>query len=239
MDMKTRGRAATSTRNIPDAKIPRQPHTRKEIAEAESRASRVGSELLRGLEFIEQYKKSVTFFGSARMGERHPYYKKARSLAEKLSGVGFTIVTGGGPGIMEAANRGAHDASGQSLGLTIQLPHEERANPYVTRSVDFYYFFTRKVTMSFAAEAYIFFPGGFGTFDELFEILTLVQTHKIESVPVILFGKAFWKPLDRLLTSKLADEYKTIDRRDTSLYTITDNEDDIVEIVRKAPIRNG
>ena len=139
---------------------------------------------------------------------------------------------------MEAGNRGAHEAGGKSLGLDIQLPHEQNANPYTTDSVSFYYFFSRKVCLSFSAEAYVFFPGGFGTLDEFFEILTLVQTGKITPVPIILFGKSYWKHIDKVI-KKLLLKKKLIDPQDPKLYTITDSIDEAVEIIKQAPIRNG
>lgn len=138
---------------------------------------------------------------------------------------------------MEAGSRGAHDASGRSLGLTIRLPMEQESNPYLTDSIDFYYFFSRKVILSFAAEAYLFFPGGYGTLDEFFEIIALIQTKKIEKVPIILVGKKFWKPIDKFIKKNLCQKYKTISQSDVDLYTVTDNEDEVIEIIRSAPTR--
>jgi len=139
---------------------------------------------------------------------------------------------------MEAANKGAHDAGGQSIGFTIKLPHEQKDNPYLTGKLDFNFFFSRKTMMWFAAEAYLFFPGGFGTFDELFEVLTLVQTGKIEKVPIILVGEEYWKPLNTLIQEDMLSHHYTISAEDTDLYTITDDEDKILEIIKNAPIRN-
>jgi uncharacterized protein (TIGR00730 family) len=224
--------------SMPDAKIPRTPYTRKEMEHtAQERIELVGRELAEGISFSERHTRSVTFFGSARFKENHPSYKQAYTLAKMLSEEGFAITTGGGPGIMEAANRGAHDSKGHSLGFTIRLPLEEVSNPYVNESVHFYYFFTRKVALSFAAEAYVYFPGGFGTLDELLEILTLIQTKKIPRVPVILFGKKFWQPLDTFLKNHLATKYKTIDKGDTKLYVITDDTKVALKVIKKAPIR--
>lgn len=224
--------------NLRESKIPRKPYTRKEIEHtAKERIALVGRELSDGISFSQRHTRSVTVFGSTRLRPGSPLYKRAYSLAKRISKEGFAITTGGGPGAMEAANKGAHDAGGHSLGFTIRLPQEEVANPYVNESVNFYYFFTRKVALSFAAEAYVYFPGGFGTLDELFEILTLVQTHKIPPVPIILFGKEYWTPLDTFFKKHLAQKYKTIDKRDTGLYIITDSEDEAMEAIRRAPIR--
>jgi uncharacterized protein (TIGR00730 family) len=165
--------------NLPAKDLNIEPITVKEIEdEIEKRISLIDQEFNRGFDFIKDQPKTVTFFGSSRFKEDNEHYQKARQLAAKLSQLGYSIVTGGGPGIMEGANRGAFEAQGRSLGLTIKLPTEQVRNPYLTDTLDFYYFFTRKVMLAFSAEAYLFFPGGFGTFDELFEILTLVQTKK-------------------------------------------------------------
>jgi uncharacterized protein (TIGR00730 family) len=207
--------------------------------DVEQRANKVEQEFQQGLQFIKQFEKSVTFFGSARTDENDIDYKAARHLAAHISKqLGYAIVTGGGPGIMEAANRGAHDAGGHSVGLTIRLPYEQETNPYLTHHLDFYYFFSRKVTLTFAAEAYVYFPGGFGTMDEFFEILTLVQTGKIAPVPLILVGKKYWAGLDSFIKKQLEKNEK-IDDTDRQLYTITDDEDEILEIIKRAPIRSG
>jgi uncharacterized protein (TIGR00725 family) len=163
--------AAKPIVNLPSKKLPIQPITLHEVEEEiKKRVSLIDSEFNLGFDFIKTQSKSVTFFGSSRFPETHPDYERARRIADRLTKAGYTIITGGGPGIMEAANRGAFEADGKSLGLNIKLPHEQVRNPYITESVDFYYFFIRKVMMSFSAEAYLFFPGGFGTFDEFFEI---------------------------------------------------------------------
>ena len=155
-----------------------------------------------------------------------------------LSRAGYSIVTGGGPGIMEAGNRGAVDGNGDSIGINIQLPYEQRINPYVRKSHGFYYFFTRKVMMSFASQAYVFFPGGFGTLDEFFEIITLVQTKKIyERIPIILIGKDFWGEIDHWIKEKLLNEYKTIDAEDVNLYRIVDSAKEAFEIIKKSKPR--
>ncbi len=222
-----------------DTKMPEKPFTREAIHdEANKRLSRINHEFVHGIDFLKTFPKSVSFFGSSRLGETDPAYKKAQSVASKIvKELGFAIVTGGGPGIMEAGSRGAHDAGGRSLGLTIRLPMEQDSNPYLTDKVDFYYFFSRKVILSFSAEAYLFFPGGYGTLDEFFEIITLIQTNKIEKVPVVLVGVDFWKPIDEFIKNSLLAKYKTIGPNDPALYTVTDDEDKIIEIIKSSPGR--
>ncbi len=206
--------------------------------ETTERVCRINEEITQGLELISQYPKKVSFFGSARFDENHPDYKRARSLAKRLvKELDYTIVTGGAGGIMEAANRGAKEAGGNSLGLNIKLPNEQVTNPYVTQLIPFRYFFTRKVTLSFAARMYIYFPGGLGTMDEFYEILTLVQTGKIHKVPIVCVGAYFWETLDRHMHHGLMLPAGTIDESDMGLYTITDDEDTIMEIARNAQAR--
>lgn len=199
-------------------------------------------EFIRGFNFIRQHKHSVTFFGSARFNEGNPYYQKAIEIAKALASEGIDIVTGGGPGIMEAANRGAHQAdsedSGHSLGLNITLPSEQVLNPFVEDNESFHYFFARKVALTFSAEAYLFFPGGFGTLDEFFEILTLVQTQKIVTLPIILVGRDYWQPLNEFIHHTLLEEFNTISNSDMDLYLITDDTEEIVDIVKDAPVRD-
>ena len=199
----------------------------------------INEEFRQGLEFAESINRSVTCFGSARLPEDNEHYQQAQRIAYRISKeLDYAIITGGGPGIMEAANRGAHEAGGRSIGMTIHLPHEQFTNPYVKDELQFYFFFSRKVSMTYSAEAYIYFPGGFGTMDELFEILTLVQTDKISKVPIILVGEDYWRPLENFIRETLRDNEKTISPEDMDLFTITDDEEKILEIVRNAPIRN-
>lgn len=226
--------------NLPDKDLPIKPLSKKEIhLTAKERISLITKEFTKGFEFLENYPKSVTFFGSARFDENNEYYDKARKISAKITKeLGYSIISGGGPGIMEASNRGAFENGGESIGLTIELPNEQVINPYVKKQMEFYYFFSRKVCLSFAAEAYLFFPGGFGTMDEFYEILTLVQTHKIHPVPIILVGSDFWKKIENLMREEMLAK-KMIDENDLTLYTITDDEDKIIEIIKNAPIRNG
>jgi len=221
------------------APLPIKPITKIDIREeANKRLSRINHEFVHGIDFLSKFPKSVSFFGSARENENATGYKQARSIASKIvRELGYAVVTGGGPGIMEAGSRGAHEANGRSLGLTIRLPMEQQSNPYLTDSVDFYYFFSRKVILSFSADAYLFFEGGYGTLDEFFEIVTLIQTKKIDKVPVILVGKKFWKPIDKFIKKSLCNKYKTISPDDLNLYTVTDDEDEIIKIIKDAPGR--
>ena len=204
----------------------------------ETRICVISEEFRQGIEFVESIDRSVTCFGSARFHEDSPHYKQARNIAYRIAKeLGYAIITGGGPGIMEAANRGAYDAGGRSIGMTIKIPFEQATSTYVKDELPFYFFFTRKVSMTYSAEAYLYFPGGFGTMDELFEILTLVQTKKIAPVPIVLVGKAFWQPLDNFIRQTLLTDHETISPADLDLYTITDNEEEILEIVKNAPLR--
>ncbi len=225
--------------NLPEAKINRDPHTIEELAHGakNQRASRIAGEFDRGLKFVKKYPKSVTIYGSARFKPSNVHYKDARMLGSELVKLGYAVITGGGPGIMEAANRGAKESGGESIGLNIELPHEQVINPYVTDSLSFYYFFSRKTTMSFSAEAYIFYPGGFGTLDEFFEIVTLMQTGKIRKVPVILVGSDFWNPLEKYLEDNVLRQHAAIDKKDLNLYSILDDHKKILKIVTDAPVR--
>lgn len=197
----------------------------------------ISKEFRNGFEFLKKFPKSVTFFGSSRLTQASSHYEDARKLASKVvNELGYSIVTGGGPGIMEAANLGAKEANGNSIGLNIVIPHEQHTNPYTNNNITFDYFFTRKTMLNFAAEAYVFFPGGYGTLDELFGVLTLIQTNKIPSVPIILFGKDFWNPLKDFLKKNMLDQHHTIDSEDLNLFVITDSVDTTIKIIKSAPV---
>jgi uncharacterized protein (TIGR00730 family) len=226
--------------NLPTKSLNISPLTRSEMHHAAlKRISLITKEFESGFKFIEHYPKSVTIFGGTRFKEDNPYYIKARSLGNRIvKELGYSVLTGGGPGIMEAANRGAFEAGGDSVGLTIELPEEQVVNPYLSKHLGFYYFFSRKVCMTFSAEAYVIFPGGIGSLNEFFEIMTLIQTHKIEKIPVILVGGDFWNPIDKMMRDELLSR-ETIDEDDLNLYTITDDEEKIIDIIRKAPVRTG
>ena len=197
------------------------------------RIFRIMSEFVSGFELLRNHGLAVTFWGSARLEPTDPYYKAAEELAAKLAKKGFTIISGGGPGIMEASNVGAFKVGGKSVGLNIKLPFEQKLNPYTTESLDFDFFFSRKVMMTFASEAYIYFPGGFGTMDEFFEIITLIQTKKIERIPVILFGSEFWNPLLAWMEKDLIKKFKTIDKEDMDIFKVFDSVDEAAKYVLK------
>lgn len=200
---------------------------------------RIDREFTKAFEFIKNYEKTVTFFGSARFAEDSDHYQKARRLAGKIAQLDYTILTGGGGGIMEAANRGAFEIGKSSVGLNIRLPDHQPLNSYTTDSIQFDYFFVRKTALSFAAEAYIFFPGGFGTFDEFFEILTLIQTHKIRRVPIILVGCDYWNKLNEFVKNVMLEQHHSIRPEEMDLYTITDDEEKILEIIKQVPVKSA
>ena len=198
----------------------------------------IQEEFKQGFKLMKKYPKSVTIFGSARLSEDTEIFKKTASLAQKISAAGYAIVTGGSKGIMAAANKGAYIEGGDSIGINIKLPFEQKVNKYLTDSLEFHHFFSRKVTLSYSAEGYIYCPGGFGTLDEMFEILTLKQTGKIPDVPIILFGSEFWKPLEEFFKTVLLKKgIKTISEKDMNLYIITDSEDEIVDIITNTQTR--
>ncbi len=228
----------TEKQQINDARLTDHKLSMKELSEgSRKRMATINNEFRRTFKFLKSYPRSVTFFGSARFDEQHPLYMRARSLSKRIvEETGYAVVTGGAGGIMEAANRGAYEAGGKSIGMNIVLPHEQKMNEFLTASVRFYYFFIRKVALSFSAEVYIYFPGGYGTMDEFFEIVTLMQTRKIPRVPIICVGKDFWKHIDSL-SATLRDDFKTISAGDEHLYYITDSDDEVLDIVKKARLR--
>jgi uncharacterized protein (TIGR00730 family) len=193
-----------------------------------ARLRRIDAELRDGFKGLERVGKAVSIFGSARTRPDHPMYATAQACARALGEAGFSIITGGGPGIMEAGNRGARDAGVPSIGLDIELPHEQGANPYVDVELSFHYFFARKVMFVRYASAFVVFPGGFGTLDELFEAATLRQTGKIRHFPIILFGSEYWGGLVDWLAERVATE-GNIAPQDVDWLIVTD---DIAEVVR-------
>lgn len=203
-----------------------------------ARLRRVLTEMKKGFAFLETFQcdRVVTIFGSARVKRNHPYYQQARQLAQRLAENGMTIITGGGPGIMEAANRGALEGGGRSAGINIFLPNGERKNPYVKESIGFYYFFVRKVMLAYSAQAYIFFPGGYGTLDEFFEINNLIATRKItKKIPVFCIGRKYWKPLAQWLKRGVVEELRGLTKRELSNWTITDDIAYVVKVVSCVP----
>ncbi|MDQ7814503.1 MAG: TIGR00730 family Rossman fold protein [Patescibacteria group bacterium] len=195
---------------------------------------RIMAEFIEGFEFLSKLKKEVTFFGSARAMPSNPYYKIARKLGYLLGKKGYTIITGGGPGMMEAANLGANDAGAESIGLDIELPTEQRRNQFVTKSIGFHYFFTRKVMLSASAQAYVFFPGGFGTMDEMTEMVTLIQTGKIpRNVPVVLVGKKYWEPFLKWVNEVMCEEQHFIGKEEVKILRLVDTAEEAVKIISK------
>jgi uncharacterized protein (TIGR00730 family) len=190
-------------------------------------AFRVFRQFLKGFRKLHFIGPCITVFGSARFGEQHEYYRAAREFGKRISKMGFTTMTGGGPGIMEAANRGAFESGGISVGCNIQLPFEQEHNPYMNEAITFEHFFVRKVLLTKYSYAFIIMPGGFGTMDEFFETLTLVQTRTVTQFPIVLFGKAYYKDLWEMLEHMA--QQGTIAREDLSLVLLTD---DIGEAMR-------
>ena len=200
------------------------------------RLFRISWEFLQGFRKLHFVGPCVTVFGSARFPEDHEYYALARRASAELAKQGFAIMTGGGPGIMEAANRGAHEVGGRSIGCGIQLPMEQRGNPYVDEWVEFRYFFVRKVMLVKYSYAFVIMPGGFGTLDELFEILTLIQTGKTQRFPVVLMGKDYWRPLIDFIEKEMVD-MATISPIDRELITFTDDIDEMLETIELGSIK--
>ncbi|MGE3075340.1 MAG: TIGR00730 family Rossman fold protein [Dehalococcoidia bacterium] len=201
------------------------------------RTFRIGWEFLRGFRKLHFVGPCVTVFGSARFGQDHPYYALGRTVGSEIARAGFAVMTGGGPGLMEAANRGARDVGGRSLGCNIQLPMEQEPNPYLDLFVEFRYFFVRKVMLSKYSYAYVALPGGFGTMDELFEILTLIQTGKIRNFPCVLMGSDFWEPLMKFIRDRLV-AMGTIDPEDINRFYVTDSPADAAEYIRANAMKN-
>jgi uncharacterized protein (TIGR00730 family) len=195
------------------------------------RISRILKEFMAGFNFLKNYNKTVTFFGSSRAKPGTKYYQEAFELAFQLSKKGYTIVTGGGGGVMEAANKGAYMAGGSSVGININLPKEQEINKYVKNYISFRYFFTRKVMLTFASQAYIFLPGGFGTLDEFFEIITLIQTEKIKKIPVILIHKDYWNPLLGWIEKTLYKNKKTISKKNMEIYKIASSPEQALQML--------
>ncbi len=205
--------------------------TRPEFLDTDPwRSLRILSEFVEGFDALAAVGPAVSVFGSARMHEDHPTYAAARELGRKLADLGYAVITGGGPGIMEAANRGCHEAGGLSVGCNIELPMEQGLNQYVDLGVEFRYFFARKVMFVKYADAFVIFPGGFGTLDELFEALTLIQTKKVQDFPVILFGHDYWGALVDWIRGTLLEE-AAISAEDVDLLRITDDTDEVCTII--------
>jgi hypothetical protein len=207
---------------------------RNRDADLES-AVRVFLEFLKGFEALELQGPCVTVFGSARFTAGHPYYETARQLGRELVRAGYAVMTGGGPGIMEAANRGAREAGGVSLGCNIRLPREQKPNEYLDRFVEFEHFFVRKVMLVKYSCAFVVMPGGFGTLDEAFEVMTLIQNRKLESFPVVAMGGRFWQSLRSFLLDTLVPE-GTIDMAELGALSLADDVSEAVGIIRRATL---
>lgn len=201
------------------------------------RIFRIMAEFVEGFQFLSEFSREVTIFGSARNPPTDRWYKEARKLGAMLADCGFTVITGGGPGVMEGANRGASEAGGRSVGLNIELPREQRANPYITHGRGFHYFFTRKVMLAASAQAYVFFPGGYGTLDEFFEMIVLIQTGKAQKVPMVCVGKDFWGPLSKFLDETVTKKFGYVSKEEATLYTVVDSAEEAFRLVEASSER--
>lgn len=199
----------------------------------------IDAEIRRTFNLLQKHPRSVTIFGSARLQRDTEPYQKVKRLSKKIADTGYSVITGGGHGIMAGASEGSFSSEhGSTIGMNIKLPFEQTLNSSMDDSIEFYHFFTRKFALAYSAEAYIFCPGGFGTLDEFFEILTLKQTGKMIQTPIILYGSEFWKPLEEFFKQVLLKEgEETISPEDLQIYTITDNDDEVLDIIKNAPVR--
>jgi uncharacterized protein (TIGR00730 family) len=235
---------ATPTPGAPDAKLAAQPLSPDEAVFLEGPQSRLrelllllraGRDFVRGFRALHFAGPCITVFGSARFGEDHKYYQLAREVGRGLVRLGFTVMTGGGPGIMEGANRGAREAGGMSVGCNIQLPHEQSPNPYLDRWVSCHYFFVRKVLLLKYSYGFVVLPGGFGTLDELTESLTLIQTKKIDQFPVVLMDRAYWAPFVAVCQRMI--DAGTISAKDLDLMLVTDSVDEAMRHIEQNAVR--
>jgi len=224
----------SSTPDPSERKLLQGPHARSHELR---QAVRIFTECIRGFRTLHFMGPCVTVFGSARFDSKHPYYALGEEVGARLAGIGITVMTGGGPGLMEAANRGARLAGGRSIGCNIQLPEEQQPNRYLDRMIEFRYFFVRKLMLVKYSYAFIALPGGFGTLDEIFETLVLIQTGKMKRFPLILLGLEFWKPLVGVLRERLLPA-GTIDPADVDLITLTDSPAEAVALVRETAMRD-
>jgi uncharacterized protein (TIGR00730 family) len=236
-----------TSKDIPEARLQSLPDFLSELSETEQQflsgkrdrgadlesAVRIFLEFLRGFEFFGNIDRPcVTVFGSARFAPEHRYYEMARQLGNQLARAGYGVITGGGPGIMEAANRGAREAGGLSLGCNIMLPKEQHANPYLDRFIEMDHFFVRKVMLVKYSRAFVVMPGGMGTLDEAFETLTLVQCHKLDRFPIVAMGSEFWGQLGNFVRKTLVSE-QTISPEDLDLLSVTDSPEEAVAFIKK------
>ena len=197
-----------------------------------ARALRIFVQFIGGFRRLQGIGPCVTVFGSARFAENHPYYKLAEEVGERIARAGYTVMTGGGPGIMEAANRGAKKGGGRSIGCNIKLPVEQKPNPYLDSFIEFDHFFVRKVMLCKYSHAFVVMPGGFGTLDEIFETATLIQTGKMKAFPIIALGTDYWEHL-RAFIRRTMLEHATIDPSDLDIVQLTDSPDEVIEIIQR------
>ena len=223
-----------STSDSTERQLLEGPHTRRHELR---QAFRIFVECIRGFRALHFVGPCVTVFGSARFDEEHPYYALGEEIGARLAEAGLTVMTGGGPGLMESANRGARRAGGRSIGCNIRLPLEQKPNPYLDRMVEFRYFFVRKVMLLKYSYAFVALPGGYGTLDEIFETLVLIQTGKIKRFPIVLLGTEFWTPLMTMLRERLVPA-GTIDPGDVDRLTLTDSPADAVTLIRETVMRD-
>ena len=224
----------TSTPDSSERLLLQGPHPRRHELR---QALRIFAECIRGFRTLHFVGPCVTVFGSARFDASHPYYALGEEIGAKLAEIGITVMTGGGPGLMEAANRGARMAGGRSIGCNIQLPHEQRPNPYLDEMIEFRYFFVRKLMLVKYSYAFVALPGGFGTLDEIFETLVLIQTGKMKRFPLLRLGADVWTPLVDVLQQRLLPA-GTIDAADVALVTVTDSPAEAVALVRETAMRD-
>lgn len=208
-----------------------------DIHELSWRIFRIMSEFVDGFQLLSETSKEVTFWGGTQIQKGSRWYQFAERLGKRCAKAGFTVITGGGPGIMEAGNKGAHEGGGVSVGFNIKLKKEQHLNEYVDKGLSFHYFFSRKVMMASSAQVYVFFPGGFGTLDEFFEIVTLIETQKMQKTPVVCVGKEYWDGLFEWIKKVPVETFQTIKASDLKLVTITDSEDEVFKIISKSSER--
>ncbi|MBR2841201.1 TIGR00730 family Rossman fold protein [Candidatus Saccharibacteria bacterium] len=212
--------------------LPSQEELLKKLSiEDLERANAYAKDLISGLRVVRSFPQGVTVFGSARLPQDNKYCKMAFELGHRLAENGHAVITGGGPGIMEAANHGAYEIGGRSIGLNITLAHEQEPNPYLTDCLTFEYFFARKVSLAMSAKVFVFFPGGFGTMDEIGEILCLMQENKMPHMPVFLMGSDYWKGFDKMIGKMIA--LKLISAKDVGIFKITDDVSEVVKAANK------
>lgn len=211
-------------------KIKKTPQREDLIFEEPWRIFRIMSEFVDGFEGLSKVGNAVSFFGSKRTSRNHPYYKLAYKTAFDLAKKGYSIITGAGPGIMEAANKGAFDAKGLSIGLNILIPEQQRPNPYINCLLEFHYFFVRKVIFTKYSKAFVVFPGGYGTLDEFFEALELIQTQRIDPIPIILINRSYWHELLDWLKQKLV-KIKTLTKEEVSLFKVVETPQDVLRMI--------